>query len=407
MTDATLREGQQAWRPFSEKEAEEIYEVLVDLNGKSNAIKYTEIFLYSDKDRRIAKRLLDYGYENPAVRGWIRASKQDVRLLAESKLQETIMLTSISDYHIYYKLGLSREEALNSYLEAIEEAYRNGIVVECALEDVTRADPQTVRSFLERLTKLAERYRIEPKARLSDTLGLGLPFYEVSLPRSVPRLVELALDAGISPQGLGFHGHNDFGLSVANHLAAWFYGAMEANCTLLGIGERTGICPLELMLLHYVSLTGHSANLKAITKAAELLSKMGWKIPANQLLVGSKAFMQKSGIHIDGLLKNPLVYLPMDVEEVLGKRFEIEVTPYSGRSGIVYWLRNRIGITIDKNHPGLERAASFMREAFNGKEQLTDEELAAIVINFIPELTDIVCSKLDPKVLPQCSQRST
>lgn len=363
--------------------------------------------MYSDKDRRLAEKLLDYGYEHPAVRGWIRASKQDVRLVAESRLQETIMLTSISDYHIHYKLGLSREEALNSYLEVVEEAYKNGIVVECALEDITRAEPQTVRSFLERLVRLAERYRIEPKARLSDTLGLGLPFYEVSLPRSVPRLVELALDAGIDPQNLGFHGHNDFGLAVANHLAAWLYGAMEANCTLLGIGERAGNCPLELMLLHYVSLTGRPANLKAVTKMAQLFSRMGWKIPDNQPLVGPKAFTQKSGIHIDGLLKNPLTYLPMDVEEVLGRRFEIEVAPYSGRSGIIYWLKSRIGLTVDKNHPGLEKAASFMREAFDGREYLTDEELAAIVINFMPDLAEIVCSKLGSKAPSSCSHRSS
>lgn len=400
-----MREGQQAWRPFSEAEALRVYEALAELNGGGRAIRYTEVFVYSEKDRRLARRLLEAGYEYPRVRGWIRATKQDVRLLAESGLEETVVLTSISDYHIHFKLGVNREEALESYLEAVEEAYRRGVVVECALEDVTRADPRLVREFLERLVRLAERYGVEPKARLSDTLGLGLPFREAELPRSVPRLVELALDAGLKPENLGFHGHNDFGLATANHLAAWLSGAMEANCTLLGVGERTGNCPLELMLLHYVSLTGNSANLRAVTRAAQLLAGMGWRIPENQPLVGAKAFTQKSGIHIDGLLKNPLVYLPMDVEEVLGRSFEVEITPYSGRAGILYWLRSRLGVTLDKSHPGVERAAALMREVFNGRESLTDEELASIVASAIPELASVICSKLGSSTLQQCSSR--
>ncbi|MFZ8794694.1 MAG: hypothetical protein ACO2O2_12545 [Acidilobaceae archaeon] len=157
LTDTTLLDGQQGFGYFTVEESLQLYEVLVELNNGGRVIASTEVFLYTDKDRVVARRLLELGYEYPRVVGWIRASRSDLNLVSEARLEETVVLTSISDYHIYYKLGLSRSKALERYLGVIGEAYGRGLIVKCALEDVTRADPGFVALFLERYLRLAER----------------------------------------------------------------------------------------------------------------------------------------------------------------------------------------------------------------------------------------------------------
>ena len=237
--------------------------------------------------------------------------------------------------------------------------------------------------------KLSEKYGLPVGVKLSDTLGLGLPFPEVAPPRGVPAIVKaLKEKAGVPAERLEFHGHNDFGLAVANHLAAWLAGAALSNCTLLGIGERAGNCPLEVMLIHYASLEGERANLKAISRIHEVACSLGLKVPEFHPLVGTNAFATKAGIHIDGLLKDPRVYLPFDPSRVLGVSYSVCVTPYSGRAGIVLWLRKR-GVRVGKDDPRVRAIHSEILKALrNGP--LCEEDLEAIASKYFPEVTSRV-----------------
>ncbi|GAB6148570.1 homocitrate synthase/isopropylmalate synthase family protein [Stetteria hydrogenophila] len=393
LTDSTLREGQQGWRPLTVEEGVRVYELLAELNGGGDAIRATEVFLYTSKDRELARRLLSYGYEYPKVIGWIRARREDLRLVREAGLDETVILTSISDYQIYDKLGLTRREAMEKYLSVVEEALRSGVSVKCALEDVTRADLHgMVIPFVRRLLRLGERYGVRVGVKLSDTLGLALPFPEVPPPRGLPALVrELRRHTGLPCDALEFHGHNDFGLAVANHLAAWVYGACGSNCTLLGLGERSGNCPLEVMLIHYAGIKGsRGVNLKAIARVAEFFESIGYRVPPFQPVVGENAFKTKSGIHIDGLLKNPRIYLPLDPVSVLGMPYSVVVDQYSGRSAIVYWLKHRLGVEVGKDHPAVEAIYRAVVEEFNRgrREPLSDEDLARLARRYLPHLLE-------------------
>ncbi|MGC9021354.1 MAG: homocitrate synthase/isopropylmalate synthase family protein, partial [Candidatus Methanodesulfokora sp.] len=244
ITDTTLRDGQQGWREFTVEEGLRIYRVLAELG---RAIESTELFLYTPKDRKLASIIKSLELEFPRPIGWIRASLNDLKLLQEEGLRETVILASISDYHIHFKFGLSREQAFEKYLSVIEEALKLGITVRCSLEDFTRADPsKNIVPFVNRLMKLGERYGLQMiRIKLADTLGLGLPFPDIPPPRGIPAVIRLLIDElGVPGRYIEFHGHNDLGLVVANHLAAWIYGARASNCTLMGIGERTGNCPL-------------------------------------------------------------------------------------------------------------------------------------------------------------------
>lgn len=385
ITDTTLRDGQQGWRYLSKEESAAIYELLHEIGGKG-AIRCTEVFLYTPKDREVAKELRSYGYERPKVIAWVRATLSDVQLVADNGLDEAIVLMSISDLHIRHKFGLSREQAAEKYLEVARRAAQLGISFRASLEDITRADIEGfVIPFLERLMRISEGYGIEIGVRLPDTLGLGLPFDFVPPPRGIPALVKHIREAtGLPPEAVEFHGHNDFGLVVANHLAAWLSGAGLSNCTLLGIGERSGNCPLEVMAIHYAALKGTSdINLKAMSRIPRLFEDMGYRVPEHQPLVGRNAFVTKAGIHADGLLKNPEVYLPFDPLEVLGIPYGVEITPYSGRAAIVLWLRNKAGMAhVRKEDPIVAKIHEKVVKLFDetGRtEPLDDEEMWSLV----------------------------
>ncbi len=392
VTDTTLRDGQQGWRPLSVEEGYRIYEALVELGG-DGSIYSAEFFLYTGRDRELVRRVLQSGHRYPKPIGWIRATMSDLRLVLEAGLEETTMLTSISDYHIYYKFGVTRERAFEKYLSVIEEAMKRGIVVRCTLEDATRASlEKNILPFVERVMRLSERYGVDFRVKVADTLGLGLPFPWVPPPRGIPALIEALRSAGLRADQIEFHGHNDLGLVVANHLAAWMSGAGLSNCTLLGIGERAGNCPLEVMLVHYAGLTGRRPRLEALPRVVEMLESMGVRVPEWQPLVGRNAFRTKAGVHIDGLLKNPEVYLPFD-PGIVGRRAEVAVTAYGGRAAVVLWLRSRLprgaAEGLRKDDPRVEavyREVVRLFEETGRHTPLSDEEMEEIASRYFPEL---------------------
>lgn len=403
LTDTTLRDGQQGWRNFTIDEGIRIFLSLVELNGGSNAIASSEFFLYTEKDRKLVKELRDYDFKYPKIIGWIRASRNDLRLVIENKLDETVILTSISDYHIYYKLGLTRDLAFRKYLSIIEEALKKGITVRCALEDATRADVhKNIVPFIKQVLKLSEKYKIPTKIKIADTLGLGLPFPDVPPPRGIPALIQTIInETGIENKWIEFHGHNDLGLVIANHLAAWIYGAAGSNCTLLGIGERAGNCPLEIMLIHYAGIKkGNDVNLKAISKIVELFTSLGFKIPEFHPLIGENAFRTKAGIHIDGLMKKPKIYLPFNPLTVLGVPYTISITPYSGRAAIAFWINSyfnlRGGNAISKDDMRIKSIYNEILKIFeenNRRTALSNQEMLKLVSKYFPELCSKYCNR--------------
>jgi isopropylmalate/homocitrate/citramalate synthase len=198
-------------------------------------------------------------------------------------------------------------------------------------------------------------------------------------------------ESGIDPENVEFHGHNDLFMVTANHLAAWLSGAALSNCTLFGIGERSGNCPLEAMLLEYSMIKGSSdLNLKEITRAANLFSEMNFYFPEHYPLVGSNAFRTKAGIHIDALLKNPEVYLPFDPIRVLGIWPKVTIDQYSGRASVVYWIRAYLNLDNDddlKRDPRVAEIHQAILKAYDEGRQtpFTDAEMLELMRKYFPE----------------------
>ncbi len=154
---------------------------------------------------------------------------------------------SCSDYHIFYKMKMTRKQAMEHYLSVIRECLETGISPRCHLEDITRADIYGyVIPFCLELNKLMEEYSIPIKVRCCDTMGYGVNYPGAVIPRSIPGIIYgILTHAGIPSELIEFHGHNDFYKAVSNSTTAWLYGASGVNCSLFGIGERTGNTPLK------------------------------------------------------------------------------------------------------------------------------------------------------------------
>jgi isopropylmalate/homocitrate/citramalate synthase len=256
ITDSTFRESRQARAPTDEAEPVEQFERLHRLSGPGGIIRHTEFFLYTERDRKLMDRCRALGCEHPKITGWIRASEKDLRLVVDAGLDETGILTSASDYHIYLKLGSTRKAAAERYLRVVRMALDRGIVPRCGFEDITRADVYGFCvPFAVELMKLREQSGTDVRIRLSDTLGLGITYPGASLPRGVPALVRAFIDdAGVPGHLLEWHGHNDFHQALTNSATAWLYGCSAVSGTLGGVGERTGNASIEDLLAERATL---------------------------------------------------------------------------------------------------------------------------------------------------------
>lgn len=343
ITDTSFRDGQQSVEPYTVEQIVNIFKLLSKLGGPYGIIRQTEFFVYSKKDRDAIAKCQELGLKFPEITTWIRASKEDFKLVKDLGIRETGILVSCSDYHIFKKLKKTRRQAMDSYLAAVAEAFEAGVMPRCHLEDITRADFYGfVVPFVNELMKMSQDAGIPVRIRACDTMGYGVPYPEVALPRSVPGIIYGLQNYSDVPSAmLEWHGHNDFYKGVANASTAWLYGASGVNCSLLGIGERTGNVPLEAMVMEYASLRGSldGMDTTAITEIAEYFQKeIGYNIPPMTPFVGESFNVTRAGIHADGLMKDQEIYNIFDTEKILNRPAMVSIGKASGLAGIAYWI---------------------------------------------------------------------
>ena len=252
--------------------------------------------------------------------------------------------------------------------------------------------------FATELKKLMEATGIPITVRACDTMGYGISYPGVALPRSVPGIIYgLRHFAGIPSHLLEWHGHNDFYKAVTNSATAWLYGASSVNCTLLGIGERTGNCPLEAMAVEYVSLRGdaNGMDLSVITEIAEYFRKeIGYNIPPNTPFVGENFNVTQAGIHADGLLKDEEIYNIFDTGKILNRPPKVAVGQHSGLAGIAHWINSYFGLegenAVDKKAAIVISLKEMVdKEYAMGRTTImSDGELEAMIKQLAPEFPE-------------------
>ncbi|MDR2042953.1 MAG: 2-isopropylmalate synthase [Clostridium sp.] len=388
ITDTTFRDGQQSRAPYTTEQIVSIYDELHRLGGPNGMIRASEFFLYSKKDRDAVYQCMERGYAFPEVTSWIRASKEDFKLVREIGMKETGILVSCSDYHIFLKLKMNRKQAMEHYLNVIRECLEEGISPRCHLEDITRADIYGyVVPFCLELMKLQEEYGLPVKVRACDTMGYGVNFPGAVIPRSVPGIVyALHTHGGVPGECMEWHGHNDFYKAVVNSTTAWLYGCCGVNASLFGIGERTGNTPLEAMVFEYAQLKGdlNGMDTTVITELAQYYEKeIGYEIPPRTPFAGKNFNVTRAGIHADGLLKNEEIYNVFDTEKFLNRPVSCALSDTSGLAGIAHWLHAYFHLDaakqVDKNSGIVKAMKQWVDEEYaNGRVTvLTDEEILA------------------------------
>ncbi len=399
ITDTTFRDGQQARPPYTVPQIVDMYKMLHRLGGPNGVIRQAEFFLYSDVDREAVSKCLALGYPFPEVTGWIRAVKSDFQLVRNMGLKETGILTSCSDYHIFLKLKRTRRQAYEDYLGVVKAALDAGIKIRCHLEDATRADFYGfVVPFVSELMRLREESGSPIKIRVCDTMGFGVPFPGVALPRSVPKLIQgLRRECGVPPECLEWHGHNDFHKVLVNASAAWLYGCMYANGTLLGYGERTGNPPLEGLVMDYIALKGdpNGMDTSVITEIASYFEReIGYRIPANYPFVGRDFNVTRAGIHADGLLKDEEIYNIFDTSTILGRPPRVAVDKTSGTAGVSWWINTYFNIPpaqrVEKKSEAVKKITDWVDIQYRQERttSISDEEMLAQVRLYFPQLAE-------------------
>lgn len=397
MTDTTFRDGQQSTSPFTVQQIVDLFKLMHKLGGKKGMIKQAEFFLYTEKDRKAVEECQQLGYEFPEVTSWIRANKKDFDLVKSMGIRETGILVSCSDYHIFKKMHLTRRQAADQYLGIVKDALSKGIVPRCHFEDITRADFYGfVVPFAIELMKLSREAGIPVKIRACDTLGYGISYPGVTLPRSVPGIIAgLKYYAQVPSSQLEWHGHNDFYKVVTNSATAWLYGCSSVNCSLLGIGERTGNCPLEAMVIEYASLRGTTdgMDISVITDIANYFEKeMGYPIPPRTPFVGRNFNTTRAGVHADGLLKDVEIYNIFNTEKLLNRVPLVSVDSHSGLAGIAYWINGYYKLPkdheIDKKDEIVVKMKEYIDDLYaKGRNTcMGDEEMDEILHNLNPRL---------------------
>ena len=388
ITDTSLRDGQQSMEPYTVDQIVRIYQLLSKLGGPYGLIRQTEFFVYSKKDREALEKCMELGLRFPEITTWIRATKDDFKMVRDLGIQETGILVSCSDYHIFKKMNMTRKQAMDYYLQTVSMAFEAGVVPRCHLEDITRADFYGfVVPFVNELQKLSREAKIPVKIRACDTMGYGVPYTEVALPRSVPGIIYgLQHYSDVPSECLEWHGHNDFYKGVANAATAWLYGACAVNCSLLGIGERTGNVPLEAMVFEYASLRGSLDGMDptVITEIADFFRRdIGYQIPDMTPLVGRNFNVTKAGIHADGLLKDEEIYNVFDTKKLLNRPASVQIGKTSGLAGIAYWIDQNYDLKekIDKHDPLVLAMKQWIDKEYEDGRQtsLTNRELESKV----------------------------
>ena len=386
ITDTTFRDGHQSIEPYTVEQIVELFKLMSRLGGPYGVIRQTEMFVYSRKDREALVKCQELGLQFPEITTWIRANREDFKLVKDLGIRETGILVSCSDYHIFKKLKMTRAQAMNQYLSAVSDAFEAGVMPRCHLEDITRADFYGfVVPFVNALMEMSRQAGIPVRIRACDTMGYGVPYPEVALPRSVPGIIYgLQHYSDVPSEMLEWHGHNDFYKAVANASTAWLYGASAVNCSLLGIGERTGNVPLEAMVMEYASLRGSLDGMDptVITEIARYYkNEVGYRIPPMTPFVGRNFNVTKAGIHADGLLKDEEIYNIFDTNKILNRPASVMVSKTSGLAGIAYWINENYGLSeaerLDKRSPLVVAMKEWIDAEYeNGRQtSLSVEEL--------------------------------
>jgi 2-isopropylmalate synthase len=257
--------------------------------------------------------------------------------------------------------------------EAVSFAVGEGLSVMFVTEDTTRADPESLRKLYATAIRAGAT-----RLCIADTVGHAMP----AGARAVVRFVQSVVDECGGGVGIDWHGHRDRDLAIENSLAAIEAGATRVHGAALGIGERVGNTPMDLLLVNLVLMGRRTADLTTLPAYCTAVSEAcDVAIPPNYPVFGRDAFRTATGVHAAAVIKafkknDPgladAVYSAVPAS-LVGREQAIEIGPMSGRSNVIYWLERR---GLDASD---ERVDRIFARAKSASTVLTEAEIRALL----------------------------
>ncbi len=364
--DTTLRDGEQAVGViFTPWEKQQIATFLAEIGVPAIEAGFPAL---GPEEKACVKAVVEADIPLE-INAFARARKEDILDAAECGVQGVIISISTSDIHIERKYQRSREWILEQVETAADEAKSQGLVFTVSAEDASRTDP----SFLLEYYRLAEKLGAR-MVRYCDSLGIEDPYTTYKRIKFIGQEIALPIE---------MHMHNDFGMATANVLAGIRAGASSVAASIGGLGERTGNSPLEevamaMRHLYKLNLDLDTSRFREISEYVAGASQRA--IPIWKAIVGTNVFAHESGIHADGILKDPTSYEAFSPEEV-GLQRQIVIGKHSGSQSLIHKFRAEFGVELDGDTASklLERvramAVELKRPLFNKELMLLYKKL--------------------------------
>ncbi|MEM2093901.1 MAG: 2-isopropylmalate synthase [Candidatus Bathyarchaeia archaeon] len=345
--DTTLRDGEQTPGASLTPErklqiAKRLDELGVDVIEAGSAI--------ASEGEIEAIRLIVREKLKAEVMSFARSLRVDIDAVLKSEAQSVHLVVPTSPTHLKYKLKMSEDQVVQMSMDAVQYAKDHGLIVELSSEDATRTEV----NFLKRVFAAGLEVGAD-RICACDTVGVLTPEKSYELFKNLSTTFKVPVSV---------HCHNDFGMAVANSIAALRAGARQVHATINGVGERAGNASLEEIVMALTSLYGvkTSINTRLLYSTSKLVSRlMGLPVQPNKAIVGDNAFTHLSGIHTHGVAANPVTYEPIP-PELVGARRRFAAGKLSGTHGIKAFLEEL----------GLEPTKDQLREIFQRVKAIGD-----------------------------------
>lgn len=379
--DSTLREGEQT--PYVNFLLEEKIEIAQLLDAVGVEMIEAGDPSVSPNVARAIERIASLGLKAEIVAHSL-ARAENIRLVRESGADRVAIFYATSQIHLDTKLKKTPQQVIGLIAEMVAFARSLGLKVRYTPEDASRTDFE----FLVQVCNAAIQAGAD-RISFADTVGVMQPHW-------VHDRIRL-LRERLLPCRIDLHCHNDHGLALANAMAGIRAGADCIHTTVNGMGERCGIPDLAEVILAYANLEGvQRYNLAPLTELTSYLEKVtGFFTSPNKPIVGQNAFAHKSGVHTNGVLKDPRTYEPFD-PAWLGRERKIVIDKYTGKRAVAARLAE-YGIEVQLDE--LDRIVQEIKRLGDERKQLFDADILEIAERVTGRMMDIIPREIDALVM--------
>jgi len=366
--DTTLRDGEQT--PGVSLTPEDKIEIARQLDKLGVDIIEAGFPSSSEGEKKVVKEISKLGLDSE-ICALSRATRGDIDAALECDVDLIHVFIPTSSVQMKYAVNLTPEQVLTSAVESIEYVKKHGVKCEFSPMDATRSEMP----FLKQVCQAAEKAGMD-SLNLPDTVGIMTPKSTIKLVEEIKSTVKTSLS---------IHCHDDFGLAVANSLAAVEAGAEQVHVAVNGLGERAGNASLEevVMALKVIYKYKTGVNSRLLYSTSRMVASLtGIAVQANKALVGENAFAHESGIHTRGVIEKPLTFEPID-PALVGRTRKLVAGKLAGTRGIKAELEE---VGIHPSEEQLKEIVQRVKQLGDKGKMVTDADLLALTSAVMGEL---------------------